>query len=175
MATQVVNDGMHPDDPEQIIARFRTHGRALVLPITVLLVLAPAAGYFIGWFEALWQNILVILGAALIFVFGVCAPLLSWLTTRATITTKRLIIRQGIFTRQRSEVPFTRVRTVSSTQSIFQRMFGSGNVYLEVSEGVPMSMRDVPSVRIVTEALQQLLERSYRAQTRAQGFFTRAF
>lgn len=161
--------------PEQIVARIRRHGRILAAPVTVLLVLAPAAGFFIGYFDSLWQNLLAAAGALLVLIFGVLVPIVNWLTTRITITTNRVIQRWGVWTRHRAEVPFTRIRTVRSHRSIGQRMFGCGDIELEISEGDPMVLVSVPGMNAVSDVLQQLVERSYRAQSRAQGFFTQSY
>ncbi|MGO1435676.1 MAG: PH domain-containing protein [Canibacter sp.] len=169
-------DGL-PDlqGPEQIVARVRQHGRALVAPIIVLFILAGAAGFFVGYFDALWQNLLAALGAALVLIFGVLVPIISWLTHRVTITTNRVIQRWGVLTRHRAEVPFTRIRTVRSHRTLGQRMFGCGDIELDIAEGEPMVLSSVPSISSVAEVLQQLVERSYRAQSRAQGFFTQSY
>ncbi len=175
MSASQISEQLDLHGPEQIVAQVRLHGRHLALPVVVLFVLAPAAGFFIGWFDALWQNLLVAVAALVVFVFGVIGPLVQWLTRRITITTHRVISRWGVFTRHRIEVPFTRIRTVSTHRGIGQRILGSGDIELDIADGQNILLPDVPALDAVAEVLQQLVQRSYRAQTRAQirgqGFF----
>jgi membrane protein YdbS with pleckstrin-like domain len=162
-------------DPEHIVARVRTHGRRLTLPVILLIALAAASGYFIGSFDEAWKNLLAAAGAVAVLIFGVFVPVLQWLTWRTTITTHRVISRWGVLTRHRTEVPFTRIRTVSTHRSIGQRLWGCGDIELDVAEGEPFTLQNVPSMQRVADVLHQLIQRSYRAQSRLQSRGTSFF
>ena len=152
------------ETPEQIVTRFRAHGRKLALPVIALLLLAGLGGYFIGFFEQLWLNILIAVLIAAALIFAVIMPLLSWLASRTTITTKRVIVRSGLMTRSRSEVALTRLRTISSHRSLGQRLVGAGDIELTVAGGEPaLHLLDVPAAKETAELLQFLLERCYSA------------
>src|SRR5690606_21130373 len=96
-------------------------------------------------------------------------PILSWLTHRVTITTRRVIIRRGFFVHRRSEVPLSRVREVRSKRGPVQRLFGSGDIELLVGVDAPVLLRDVPNVILVVDALQELIEQDFRHSTSAGG------
>ena len=49
--------------------------------------------------------------ALFVVLLGCLLPFLAWLTRRATITTRRLILRSGIFVRVREEVLHNRATT----------------------------------------------------------------
>ena len=56
---------------------------------------------------------------------------LKWVTTTFVITTDRLIYRHGILSKHGIEIPLERVNTVFFSQSIFERMVGSGDLVIE--------------------------------------------
>jgi uncharacterized membrane protein YdbT with pleckstrin-like domain len=56
---------------------------------------------------------------------------LKWATTNFVITTDRLIYRHGVLSKHGIEIPLERVNTVFFSQSIFERMVGSGDLVIE--------------------------------------------
>lgn len=154
--------------PEVIVLRLRRHGRRLVLPIIVLIAIAGAAGYFVGSLAAPWMNITAAAAAAVLALLLGVMPILLWLSHHVTVTSRRVIMRHGVFVRHRSEVLFARIREVRSRRGLLQRMCGSGDIDLFVgAESVRLS--DVPGVSIVVDALQELVERNYEHSTGLYG------
>ncbi len=56
---------------------------------------------------------------------------LIWAKTNFVVTTDRLINRFGVLNRQGIEIPLERVNTVLFSQSLFERMIGSGDLTIE--------------------------------------------
>ena len=56
---------------------------------------------------------------------------LKWITTNFVITSDRLIFRAGVLAKMGVEIPLERVNTVHFSQSIFERMTGSGDLLIE--------------------------------------------
>ena len=56
---------------------------------------------------------------------------LKWTTTNFVITSDRLIFRAGVLAKMGVEIPLERVNTVHFSQSIFERMTGSGDLVIE--------------------------------------------
>jgi len=56
---------------------------------------------------------------------------LEWVTTNFVITTDRLIYRHGVLSKHGIEIPLDRVNTVFFSQSIVERMVGSGDLVIE--------------------------------------------
>ena len=54
-----------------------------------------------------------------------------WATTHFVITTDRLIYRHGVLAKKGIEIPLERVNTVFFSQSIFERIVGSGDLVIE--------------------------------------------
>lgn len=163
--------GPFAQDREVVVLRLRRHGRRLVFPVLLLLVLAAAAGYWIGALPEPWMNVVAGAGALLAAFVFVLLPLFSWLAQRTTITTRRVILRHGFFVRHRTEVALSRVREVRSRRGIVQRMHGSGDIELLIGSDATL-LRDVPGVEAVVDALQELTERSYASSMAQQHAMT---
>ncbi|QIM17244.1 PH domain-containing protein [Leucobacter insecticola] len=152
--------------PEVLVLRFRRQGSRLVFPVLVLLAAAAAAGYWVGAFPEPWMNALAAVGAAALGLLLGVFPILAWLAQRTTVTSRRVIVRRGFFVRHRAEVAFARVREVRSRRNVAQRVRGSGDIDLLVgSERI--TLKDVPGVEAVIDALQELSERNYEHSTHA--------
>ncbi len=54
-----------------------------------------------------------------------------WVTTHFVITSDRLIYRHGVLAKKGIEIPLERVNTVFFSQSIFERIVGSGDLVIE--------------------------------------------
>ncbi|WP_166986943.1 PH domain-containing protein [Canibacter zhoujuaniae] len=160
------------DEPERIIVRFRRHGAVLTGPLLVLLICAVLAGAFIGKFAAAWANLLVASGIALLLIVGFVVPFFKWFAGRTTITTRRVIVRGGVFTRTREEISIVQVRTVASRRSPLQRLVGAGDIDLTVTDSDAMRLINVPGIAAISEVLQEQIEKHYNAQARTQtGYY----
>lgn len=155
---------------ESIVVRVRRHGRRLVLPALVLAAVAAAGGYFIGSFPELWMNLAAAGGAAVLALTLGLGPILGWLSHRAVVTTRRVIVHRGFFVRHRSEVSLARVREVRSKQNLVQRSFGSGDIDLYVG-AEKTRIADAPRAAELQSALQDLAERAYAEQVRSGGLY----
>lgn len=155
--------------PESVVTRVRRHGRHLTLPVLVLIAVAAAGGYFIGWFPEGWMNLTAAAAAAVIAIFLGIGPILGWLAQRTVITTRRVIVHRGFFVRHRTEVSLARVREVRTKQNPIQRMWRSGNIDLLIGAEATR-LADVPRVAEIHTALRELSERSYDQQMRASSF-----
>ncbi len=96
-------------------------------------------------------------------------PVLGWLAHRTTVTTRRVIVRQGLFVRRRAEVGLSRVREVRSRRNLLQRLFGSGDIDLMFGTE-KVTLADSPGVVVAVDALQELLERNYEQSVPAAPF-----
>ncbi|WP_449281115.1 PH domain-containing protein [Leucobacter sp.] len=153
--------------PEAVVLRFRRHGRRLVPPVVALIAVAAAAGYWVGALPDTWMNLLAGAGAALLGLLLGVLPVLAWLAHRTTVTTRRVIVRRGLFVHQRSEVALGRVREVKTRRSVLQRLRGSGDIDL-LHGAESLRLEDVPGVQGIADALRELMERNYAHATRVQ-------
>jgi uncharacterized membrane protein YdbT with pleckstrin-like domain len=56
---------------------------------------------------------------------------LQWITTNFVVTSDRLIYRHGVLSKHGIEIPLERVNTVFFSQSILERILGSGDLVIE--------------------------------------------
>ena len=56
---------------------------------------------------------------------------IQWFTTNFVITSDRLIYRHGVLSKHGIEIPLERVNTVFFSQTIIERMLGSGDLVIE--------------------------------------------
>lgn len=153
-----------PDQPVQVevpVLSVRRHGRHLALPVLFLFAISAAAGFWVGGLPQAWMNWAAGAGAVLLAVALGIGPILGWLVTRSTITSRRVIQRHGVVVHHRNEVPLSRVRSVRLTRGPVQRMFGSGDVQLLVGAEEPVVLSDVPGCAAIVDALQELVEQNF--------------
>src|ERR1700712_1466462 len=89
---------------EVVVARLRPHVRALFWPTLLLVAVAAALGYFSGMLTQSWQVIAALGAALVVVVVGWLFPLCAWLARNYTITTRRIVLRSGVFVRLRQEL-----------------------------------------------------------------------
>ena len=132
------------NDEEQIALELHPHWWYLALHFTAL-VAAVVLGIVVlvaglHWTVASAAGVLVLV--ALIW-FGVRYA--QWATTDFVVTTDRLIFRHGVLSKHGIEIPLERVNTVHFSQTLFERMLGSGDLVIE-SAG-EMGRQDFSNVR----------------------------
>jgi uncharacterized membrane protein YdbT with pleckstrin-like domain len=147
-----------PATPESVVARLRSHGRALFWPTVALLLIVGAAAYSYGRFPEVWQNLAILGLAALLTLLFWVVPLLLWLGRNYTITTRRIILRSGFIVRVRQELLHSRGYDVTVRKNGLQSVFGSGDVQINTGLERPVVLRDVPSADLVQAALHDLME-----------------
>jgi len=144
--------------PELRVARFRGHARRLTWSAIVLVAVAGATGYLYGNLPAPFESWMLLTAAAVVVLFLVLLPFLSWWSHVYTITTRRVLERWGIFGVHRRELSHVRGYTVQERRGLLQRMWGAGTLVLSNGVDQPLRLADVPSVALVHEALVDQVE-----------------
>lgn len=146
--------------PEVVIARLRSHARVLFWPTLFLIGACGVTGYYYGSLAEPWQNVLLLVGAGLVVALLWLLPLVSWLTRRYTVTSRRIIFVHGIFVHVRQELLHSRGYDVSVRKNWLQSLFRSGTVRINSGLEHPLALRDVPDADLVQQVLQDLMEQS---------------
>ncbi len=142
------------------VLHLRTHGKALIAPVLVLLVTAVLTGVafaaappewrpWVDW--ALWAV------AAVVVIGWVVLPYLRWLTTTYTLTDRRIITRRGILNKTGHDLPLTRINNVAYERSLTDRMFGCGTLQLTTAAEAPVCLHDIPDIERVHVVMTELL------------------
>jgi uncharacterized membrane protein YdbT with pleckstrin-like domain len=143
---------------EHVIASTRTHWKALIVPVLVLIVVCAAAGFLIavlpdGSAHTILLLIVLVVAAAIVIWFTL-RPFLVWLTASYTVTNRRLINRSGVFVRKGRDIPLHRINDVSYERGVLDRILGCGTLVIsDASEQGRSVLPDVPKV----EKLQLLI------------------
>lgn len=138
----------------------RPHGRALFWPSLVLIGSVGAMSYFYDRFDEDWQNLALLAGGVTLIVLLWLLPTFHWLAKRYVITTRRIILRHGLFIRTRRELLHSRGYDITVRKTTLQSLFRSGDVSINTGLDQPVVLRDVPIADLVQDSLHELMEKS---------------
>jgi membrane protein YdbS with pleckstrin-like domain len=156
----------YPEDAlgtgEAILIHTRTHWKALIGAITwvvlgiiafvLLMVLLPS-----GNVEDVVRWVGIAAVAVLVLWFAL-SPLIRWLSSSYTITTQRIMERNGIVKQTGRNIPLRRVSGVSFEKGALDRALGCGTLLIESSaETSNVVFNDVPDVENVQRVLTDLI------------------
>lgn len=147
---------------EDVLIHMRTHPKALVGPVLVLVVVVAGAGTALGVMPpslGRWAPGAVVAIAAVLLVLGTVVPWLRWLTSTYTVTNRRIIAQHGILTRSGHDLPLNRVNDVSYERGILDRILGCGTLVLTTAADDPVTLPDVPRVEQVQLQVNELIVR----------------
>jgi uncharacterized membrane protein YdbT with pleckstrin-like domain len=157
-------------EDEDVVLDLHPHWKQLAVPLLLIPVVCGVASYvaFIlpddSARTALRWVIAVV--AALILLRFSLWPYLKWQTTHYVLTTRRVVIRQGVFGRSGRDIPLTRVNDVSFRHSLFERVLRCGTLTIEsAGEHGQVVLPEVPQV----EAVQREVYKRVEAEVRRQG------
>jgi uncharacterized membrane protein YdbT with pleckstrin-like domain len=151
----------YPDDllveDEQVVVHRHPHWKMLVVPVVVLLLVVGVASFLAAVVSAqswaLWAWLgLAAAGLALVGRFTVF-PVLRWRTTHFVVTDRRVLVREGVLTRQGMDIPLRRISSVQIRQGLLERLLGAGTLVVEADSDESLEFDDVPGVRQVHAVL----------------------
>ena len=147
---------------ERVVLHLHPHWKALIRPILVVLVVVVAvvlAGVFL---PASWWPVgfYVLCALALTSVVWLAMwPWLVWRTTHYVFTNERVILREGVFSRDGRDIPLGRVNDVSFAHNLIERMLGCGTLTIEsAGERGQVVLTDIPRVEKTQSVLYELVE-----------------
>lgn len=156
-----------PDDvltaDEEVVLHMRPHPKVVVGPVLVLVVAVVALT--VAWVMLPTNSggrIGVLVVAALsglgALVRGVW-PLLVWRCTHYVFTDERILLQDGVLTRERRDLPLARVNDHSMSQRVLDRLLGCGTLTIDsLGERGPAVLTAVPHVAQVQTMLYELIE-----------------
>ncbi|WP_052663471.1 PH domain-containing protein [Psychromicrobium lacuslunae] len=156
---------------EQMIVVSRPHARVLFGSALAVILLPTVLGLVSAWFSrARWSSgaepwrvpvwvALLILAGVLILLYPV-RRYLQWLSTKIILTSRRIVVRQGILSRKHRDVPLSSLRALDARQRLLQRISHSGNITLVSGMNETIIVREVPEVMafksLVLDAIAEL-------------------
>lgn len=143
---------------ELLIARFRGHARRLFWSAVTLIAVLGATAYFYGNLPEPFQNWMLLAAAGVAVLVLVVVPWVIWYARTITVTTRRVIVKQGIGSRTRREMSHARGYTIGVRRSLPQRIWGAGTITLTNGVDAPLRLANVPNVTLVHETLADQIE-----------------
>lgn len=144
---------------ERVVMHLHPHWKAMVRPVLILIVILAAV---IGTWIWLQSNIVLLIVAALglvAFVWFCLWPFMKWRTTHYVFTTERIIMREGVFSRDGRDIPLDRVNDISFHHSFFERLLGTGALIIEsAGEHGQVTLNEIPHVERVQSHLYALVD-----------------
>jgi uncharacterized membrane protein YdbT with pleckstrin-like domain len=145
-------------DGESVVVDTRTHPKALIFPGLVLVVTLAVAVFLDRKVSNGIVSLVIWILALVVVVWWVLRPFLDWLTATYTITSKRLITREGLLSRKGHDIPLMRISDVAFDQGIVDRMLGCGTLVIsDASTHGSVRLHDIPHVETVQRTLSDLL------------------
>jgi uncharacterized membrane protein YdbT with pleckstrin-like domain len=145
-------------DGESVVVDTRTHPKALIFPVLILLVTLAVAIFLDKKIGNHVVSLIVWILAAAVVVWYTLRPFLDWLTSTYTITTKRLITREGVVSRRGHDIPLMRISDVAYDMGIIDRMLGCGTLVIsDASTHGSVRLHDIPHVEDVQRKLTEML------------------
>jgi uncharacterized membrane protein YdbT with pleckstrin-like domain len=154
----------HLTHGERRIRSFHPHWKRLIGPVVALALVAAAAGaafWFIpgAWEYASYARIATGAVALVLLIIWSFVPYLQWKNTGYVLTTHRFAISTGVLNKSTDEIPMAKVNTVSSDQTLAERLLGCGTLTVEsAGERGQIVLRDIPRIQEVRSDLFRLLE-----------------
>lgn len=150
-------------DEEEVVLHLHPHAKTAIRPaLVVLLALATTA---LAW-VMLPQNSGGFLGFGVVTLimgyygirYGV-RPLVVWRCTHYVVTGERLLLQDGVIARERRDLPLNRINDHLLTQSLLDRLFGTGTLTIDSIGDQAAVLTAVPKAHQVQTALYELIDR----------------
>jgi uncharacterized membrane protein YdbT with pleckstrin-like domain len=144
-------------EDETVVLHKHPHWKMLIVPVLVFLVTVGVAFFLAAlirdqsWYLVGWIALGVIGG--LIIAWLTIGPLLRWRTTHFVLTSRRVLVREGILVRQGIDIPMSRINSVQFRHTIIERMLGCGTLIIESASDEPLEFDDIPHVEKVHSLL----------------------
>jgi uncharacterized membrane protein YdbT with pleckstrin-like domain len=99
---------------------------------------------------------LLFLGWLIIGVFLFISMYLEKWTTERALTNRRLVIKRGFIRRKTEEISFNRIEEVNLSQSILQRILGSGDIRVTGTGAGEIMLKNIDSPLDVQTKVNEL-------------------
>jgi uncharacterized membrane protein YdbT with pleckstrin-like domain len=144
-------------DDEKLVLVLRRHVKVLFAPILIFVLCVAAVAVTAAVGAQSFLLIAVGIVAAVIAIRWALWPFLIWFNTVYAITTRRLILRNGVLNRSGHDMPLSRLNDVSFSHNLLERMLGCGTLVVESGgEQGQLKLDDVPKVELVQRTLYRL-------------------
>jgi uncharacterized membrane protein YdbT with pleckstrin-like domain len=155
------------NDDEEIVEQLHPHWLTLVPAVLAFLVICALAGVGIAFLpdgsdnEGARQGLLlaILAVAVVLLAWLTLAPVIRWRSTHYVITTRRVLIRRGVFSHVGRDITLGRISDVAYEQTLWDRLFRSGTLHIEsAGENGQETLVNIPRANDVQQTLNRLIE-----------------
>jgi uncharacterized membrane protein YdbT with pleckstrin-like domain len=155
---------------EEVKLHLHPHWIVMIPPLfwTVVAVAGVIAGAIFLPTNSTGTVGLVAIGAIalVLFLWLAFAPFVVWRSTHFVFTTKQVMFRHGVFSREERGIPLNKVNDVKATQKLWERLLGCGTLTVEsAGEHGQSVLDDIPRVIRVMNVLKELVEHDHDRNT----------
>lgn len=162
--SKLLNEGEH------VVVSTRTHPKALIGPVLLLVVVAAAVIALSTVTDSTAAGVVAGAVAALALVWFLAVPFLRWWTTTYTFTNRRFIKRSGFIAKEGRTIPLNRISGVDFEIGVVDRIFGCGTLVVsDASTDGSVELSDIPDVEKVQLMVSDELHRLSGGDRRDDG------
>ncbi|MBM2622580.1 PH domain-containing protein [Actinoplanes sp. LDG1-06] len=149
-------------DEEELVLHLHPHWKAALRPglLVVLAVVVTAVAWVM--LPVTDGGLIAFLVVAAIMLYqGVrygVAPLVIWRCTHYVLTDERILLQDGVIARERRDLPLNRINDHVVTQTVLDRLFGSGTLKVDSIGEQAVTLAAVPNAQGVQTLLYELIE-----------------
>jgi len=148
---------------ETVVFTAHSHWKNIAIPVLIAVVVGAAAALaLLQWVpspqDQAWQRwAIVAVAGLLVLVFSIW-PIIVWLASTDTLTTRRLISRRGVFSREGKDIPIDRVQSVSYRRTLLERMLGCGTLVVQTAgDSSDVELADVAHIERRLLQVQEII------------------
>jgi uncharacterized membrane protein YdbT with pleckstrin-like domain len=151
------------NEDEDVVFDLHPHWKGLVVPSLLAPVIVFVATFGAGKVpDGSAQGklrLLVAVLAVVALVWFVARPYVVWFTTHFVLTTRRVLMREGLVARKGRDIPIFRINDVTFEHTVIERMFGAGTLIVEsAGERGQVTLTDIPHVEDVQREIYTLMD-----------------
>lgn len=151
----------YPDDllveGERVVMHEHPHWKVVVGPVLALLAVVGLLSFVASTVRdqewAPWAWLVLGVAGLVLVVWLTVVPVVRWRTTHFVVTTRRVLVREGVLTRHGIDIPISRINSVEFRHTVFERLVGCGTLIVESASDEPLEFDDVPHVERVQAIL----------------------
>jgi uncharacterized membrane protein YdbT with pleckstrin-like domain len=150
-------------EDERLVLHLRPHVRTVARPVLALLIALTVL--IVAWVMLPTNTggrigVLVVAAASgTLAVTRGMWPLLAWRCTHYVFTDERIVLQEGVLSRDRRDLPLSRINDHVLSQSLVDRLLGCGTLTVDtIGERGPAVLVAVPRVRLAQNTLFDLVE-----------------
>lgn len=151
------------NEDEDVVFDLHPHWKGLIVPTLLAPVIVFVATFGAGKIPKGGNQgafrIAVAVVALAAFAWFVARPYVTWFTTHFVVTTRRVLMREGLIARKGRDIPIFRINDVTFEHTMVERLFGAGTLVVEsAGERGQVTLHDIPHVEDVQREIYTLMD-----------------